>query len=205
MKAIITPGPTGFRIEAEGHLSDAILQAWTWRFFRQHARELGGAAWRREPTFATQHGAAAWLSTVWDWFAVIHPDAGFESGGSAKAMAFASRTQAMLTRHGIAMTLQASGEDIGWTPITFEKRSRWHEEDAWAWQDGPYGLIDELHGMHPRREDESEDEHSERIHAIADTYEAAFVADLEAGQRAGEFQGVAWEFLPLTEYPSDKI
>ena len=201
MKPNIIPGPTGFRIEAEGHLSDAILQAWTWRFFRQHARDLGGAAWRREPTFTTEEGALKWVSTVRDWFAIVHSGCGFEvSSGDypALAMAFATRTQSVMGRYGIVK--KVNGEDLGWTPIAWTKR--W----GWSFCDGSYGLIYHLEDSSPpRQEFESEDDYSERIDDIVRQVEGGVIAGLEAGLVSGVVAGFEWSFVKSENYPDGKI
>lgn len=192
MKTIKTP--TGFQLDADGHESDAILQAWTWRFFRAHAKDLGGAAWRREPCFDTEAGALAWWDTVRAWYAIVHPGCDFEFGGSDLGAAFALRTQAVLGRYGVAIAV--IGEDLGWTPITYTKRH------GWQWQDGSYGLVYHFEDREPERtESESEDDYSDRISELVATVEGEIIRGLERGLRKGTFGRFEWEFVESDNYP----
>jgi hypothetical protein len=175
-----------FSILAAGHDSDAVLQAWTWRFFRELARDLGGHPCRRNPEFETAEGATAWVKIVSEWYAVVHQKATHATGA---ARAFASRTQASLGNMGVAKT-SPEGEDLGWTPVTYiARKGRWNRI-GWALCDGAYGLIEYF----AEKDEETADDQADDV--MAEAFQA-----IDAGAITGlTSHGVRWSFVALADY-----
>lgn len=204
MKLINTP--QGIAIQATGHLSDAILQAWTWRIFRKHARDLGGSPWRKYPRFATKEGAAMWVETVRAWFAIVHPGAEFAPVLNKTASGFANITQAILGDYGISI-LSPEGEDLGWTPVTYAQRTKTFWREGWTLQDGPYGLDDYFCCQAPDdikpdddmlRSDALDEWVGERVDAVLGEVFAALSEGTVSGKTS---QGFGFSLLEQSAYP----
>lgn len=165
------------------HLSDALLQAGTWRFFQDLAKSLGG------------QDSPEYVASVKDWFSKVHPDAGFQTIDEARANRLAAMSNTALRRYGITMT--ASGEEIGWTPAGYDD-----QRSMWDLHDGPYGLIDHLAEQSPKRDDETDVDYNDRLTMSANDITGEIFDQIASGTLGGVAGGVHWKLESLEDYDS---